>query len=247
VLADSVKVADTTMRRLRGLLGRKTLRQGEGLLLRPAWSIHTAFMHFPIDVVFVDHDQVVLRIEHSMRSFKTASCRGAREVVELPAGECARLGLEIGDRITWAPRGEPGVTVLPSEGFQMQPARLGPVIVASADPRFTKLARFFLDQRSIDVLETVSPEELSGHGHDGVQAVVLDLGERVADGLRIANAEQARWPGVHLVLVASDPQRAPAGVRIFDRWEETEQAIDAVEKALRGDGGGTSPLLDATA
>ena len=54
VVAESVIVADSTMRRLRGLLGKRDLPSGHGVLLRPAWSIHTAFMRFPIDVVFLD-------------------------------------------------------------------------------------------------------------------------------------------------------------------------------------------------
>ena len=57
VVAESVTVADSTMRRLRGLLGKGDLPSGQGILLRPAWSIHTAFMHFPIDVVFIDADK----------------------------------------------------------------------------------------------------------------------------------------------------------------------------------------------
>ena len=60
VVAESVTVADSTMRRLRGLLGKRDLPSGYGVLLRPAWSIHTAFMRFPIDVVFLDPDQVVI-------------------------------------------------------------------------------------------------------------------------------------------------------------------------------------------
>ena len=93
VVAESVVVADSTLRRLRGLLGKRDLAAGHGVLLRPAWSIHTAFMRFPIDVVFLDADQVVVKIVPSLPPFKTASCRGAREVVELRSGECARRGL----------------------------------------------------------------------------------------------------------------------------------------------------------
>src|SRR5262245_1211989 len=104
IVCDSVTVADRPLRRLWGLLGRKTLRSGQGIVLRPAWSIHTAFMRFPIDVVFIDSEQVVMKIEAGLSSFRTASCRGAREVVELPAGECARRGLSPGDRIAWASR-----------------------------------------------------------------------------------------------------------------------------------------------
>ena len=104
VVAESVTVADSTGRRLRGLLGKRDLPSGHGVLLRPAWSIHTAFMRFPIDVVFLDADQIVIKIVPDLRPFKTASCRGAREVVELRAGECERRGLALGDRVAWAAR-----------------------------------------------------------------------------------------------------------------------------------------------
>ena len=74
------------------------------MVLRPSWSIHTWFMHFPLDVVFVDADQVVIRIAANVKPFRVVSCRGAREVIELRAGECERRGLTVGDRIAWAPR-----------------------------------------------------------------------------------------------------------------------------------------------
>ena len=46
-----------------------------GIVIRPGFSIHTAFMQFPIDAVFLDSDLVVLRIEQTMRPFRAASCR----------------------------------------------------------------------------------------------------------------------------------------------------------------------------
>src|SRR3990170_4878858 len=61
-------------------------------------------MRFPLDVVFLDADQVVLRVEPGVRSWRTVSCRGAREIVEMAAGECRRRGLEVGDRVAWASR-----------------------------------------------------------------------------------------------------------------------------------------------
>ncbi|TMM01807.1 MAG: hypothetical protein E6G02_12215 [Actinobacteria bacterium] len=54
VVCERCTVADTTLRRLRGLIGRRELNPGDGIVLRPGWSIHTAFMLFPIDVAFVD-------------------------------------------------------------------------------------------------------------------------------------------------------------------------------------------------
>ncbi len=92
IVCERVVVADRAHRRMRGLLGRKYLRQGEGMVLRPGWSIHTAFMRFPIDAVFLDADQVVIRIEHEVGPWRTVSCRGAREVVEMAAGESRRRG-----------------------------------------------------------------------------------------------------------------------------------------------------------
>src|SRR4026209_3066020 len=97
-VCERVSVADRAHRRVRGLLGRKYLRQGEGMVLRPGWSIHTAFMRFPIDAVFLDADQVVIKIEHEVGPWRTASRRGAREVVEPPAGEGHRRGLEAAHR-----------------------------------------------------------------------------------------------------------------------------------------------------
>ena len=90
IVCERVVVADRAHRRMRGLLGRKYLREGEGMVLRPGWSIHTAFMRFPIDAVFLDADQVVIKIEPEIGAWRTVSCRGAREVVELSAGECHR-------------------------------------------------------------------------------------------------------------------------------------------------------------
>ena len=75
-----------------GLLGRKSIGSDEGVALRPASRSTRAFMRFPIDVVFLDADLVVLKIDEAVPPFRTASCRGAREVVELRAGECARRG-----------------------------------------------------------------------------------------------------------------------------------------------------------
>jgi uncharacterized membrane protein (UPF0127 family) len=84
---------------MRGLLGRASLPEGEGILLRPAGSIHTFFMRFPIDVVFLDEDDVVVGIEPELAPWRTAGRRGAKKVVELASGECVRRGVELGDRL----------------------------------------------------------------------------------------------------------------------------------------------------
>jgi uncharacterized membrane protein (UPF0127 family) len=84
---------------MRGLLGRRSLDSDEGILLRPAGSVHTFFMRFAIDVLFLDRDLVVVGIEPELRPWRTAGRRGAKSVVELAAGECARRGVVVGDRL----------------------------------------------------------------------------------------------------------------------------------------------------
>jgi uncharacterized membrane protein (UPF0127 family) len=99
VLCEHCSLARWAPARMKGLLGRRELQPGEGLLLRPAGSIHTAFMRFPIDVVFLDRELRVVGIEHGLPAWRTARRRGARTVLELPAGECQRHRLEVGERL----------------------------------------------------------------------------------------------------------------------------------------------------
>ena len=72
------------------------------MLLRPASSVHTAFMRFPIDVVFLDRDLNVIAIEPELRPWRASGKRGSKAVLEIAAGECARRGLAVGDRIELA-------------------------------------------------------------------------------------------------------------------------------------------------
>jgi uncharacterized membrane protein (UPF0127 family) len=102
VVCEHLLVAARPLRRMRGLLGRRSLAGTEGILLRPAGSIHTFFMRFPIDAVFLDGDLVVVGIEPELQPWRTAGRRGAKSVVELAAGESARRGVALGDRLTLA-------------------------------------------------------------------------------------------------------------------------------------------------
>jgi uncharacterized protein len=99
VVCEECLVAATPFTRMRGLLGRSSLPSGQGILLRPASSVHTFFMRFPIDVVFLDGDLSVVEIAADLRPWRGAGKRGARAVLELPAGECARRSLAVGDQI----------------------------------------------------------------------------------------------------------------------------------------------------
>jgi uncharacterized membrane protein (UPF0127 family) len=91
--------AASPLRRVKGLLARRSLAHDEGILLRPASSVHTFFMRFPIDVVFLDADGRVLKVAAGLRPWRVAGCRGARAVLELSAGESERRGVRPGDRL----------------------------------------------------------------------------------------------------------------------------------------------------
>jgi uncharacterized membrane protein (UPF0127 family) len=92
-------LAETALTRMKGLLGRRARPSGEGILLRPASSVHMAFMRFAIDAVFLDRDLRVLKIAADLRPWRAAGARGSKSVLEILAGEAARCGLTVGDRL----------------------------------------------------------------------------------------------------------------------------------------------------
>jgi len=116
VVCERCLLAETPLARMRGLLGRSSLPAGEGLLLRPAASIHMAFMRFPIDAVFLDSADRVVKVVAELKPWRMAACRGARAVLELPAGEASRRGLVSGMSLTqvWRTAGAQRPRVLPS-------------------------------------------------------------------------------------------------------------------------------------
>jgi uncharacterized membrane protein (UPF0127 family) len=98
VLAGQAQLAARYRERLIGLLGRNSLRAGEGLALVPCSSVHTLMMRFAIDVAFLGRDFRVLRILPAVRPFRIPPpVSGARLVVELPAGTLARHRVAVGD------------------------------------------------------------------------------------------------------------------------------------------------------
>lgn len=101
VVCPRCELADTPFKRMRGLLGRSGLEPGEGMLFRPAGSIHMMFMRFPLDVVFCDRELVVVGVERNLAPWKTARRKGAKVVVELAVG--AADGVEAGDRLVLDP------------------------------------------------------------------------------------------------------------------------------------------------
>jgi uncharacterized membrane protein (UPF0127 family) len=98
-VCERLVVADNPLTRLKGLLGRAGLEPTEGLLIKSTSAIHTCFMRFPIDALFLDRDLNVVWIESDLRPWRFAGRRGAKIVIELAAGEGRRRGIQLGDRL----------------------------------------------------------------------------------------------------------------------------------------------------
>ena len=97
VVCERCELAESFWTKFRGLMGRKSLPADEGMLFRPAGSIHMFFMRFPIDVVFCDRELRVVKVVRGLKPWRTAAARRAKVTIELAAGAAA--GLEPGDQL----------------------------------------------------------------------------------------------------------------------------------------------------
>ncbi len=102
VLALRLEAAHTGPSRRKGLLGRKCLQPGEGLWIAPCESVHTFFMKFPIDLVYLDRKLQVKKIRDSVGPWRLSACLTARSVLELPAGTIRATQTERGDAVEFA-------------------------------------------------------------------------------------------------------------------------------------------------
>ncbi len=99
-LATRAWVADNFWTRGRGLIARAPLQPGEALVIQPCKGVHTWFMSYPIDVIYVDSTDRVVDIDEAMRPWRLGRPRPrARYVIELPAGTVQRTGTQVGDQL----------------------------------------------------------------------------------------------------------------------------------------------------
>lgn len=87
--------------RMRGLLGRPPLGEGEGLLLTHCAAVHSMGMRYALDLVFLDRDWTVRKIVGGLQPWRLAACRGASMTLEMATGAAERLALEPGMPMTW--------------------------------------------------------------------------------------------------------------------------------------------------
>jgi uncharacterized membrane protein (UPF0127 family) len=98
-LAGNAELAGSGAKRSKGLLGRKGLARGEGMWIVPCEAVHTFFMQFPIDLVYLDRKLRVKKIKGNVRPWRISACLAAHSVIELPAGTIRDTRTECGDTL----------------------------------------------------------------------------------------------------------------------------------------------------
>ena len=93
-------MADSSAKRRTGLLKHERLNPGEGLWIVPCESVHTFFMKFPIDLVYLDKKHRVRKVRHAVPAWRLSACLSAHSILELPAGTAEKTGTQVGDELT---------------------------------------------------------------------------------------------------------------------------------------------------
>jgi uncharacterized membrane protein (UPF0127 family)/CheY-like chemotaxis protein len=249
-VCEKAVLADTPFVRMRGLLGRRNLGSGEGMLLRPAPAIHTAFMRFPIDALFLDNEFRVLEIVEALRPWRTASNRKARAVLELAAGEAKRRGVEQGNQLLILDddpsltrareqprvRRGPGGAELNGNGATASNGTAGlhsmVILLAGSDRRFRTVTSALLERRGRRVLTCTRPDQaedsVARHRPD---VAVIDAGRSVIAAARIVGRLKLRDPSLGIVLVGDEQRPELAGLQVLPKWGPFEDLLAAVDAA----------------
>ena len=98
-MAELLASAHDSQSRRKGWLGKEFAPRGEAIWILPCEAIHCFFMHFPIDVVFLDKEQRVVKLSRSVKPWRMAACWKAYSVMEFPEGVIDASGTQVGDRI----------------------------------------------------------------------------------------------------------------------------------------------------
>src|SRR5215213_11743416 len=98
IVGDAITEADGPWQSFKGLMLRKSLPDGHGMVFRPAKGIHTQFMRFPIDLIFLDKQNQVVKVRPSMRPWRF-DFTNAAAVIEMTGGTAETVDVRVGDRL----------------------------------------------------------------------------------------------------------------------------------------------------
>jgi uncharacterized membrane protein (UPF0127 family) len=228
-------LADTAPRRMRGLLGRSSLPAGEGILLHPERAIHTAFMRFPIDVVFLDRELRVMKVVEQLPPWRIASDHSARSVLELAAGEARRLRVEPGHQLL-ALIEDPSTPARdhgsPSELRGKVGEQPMTVLVASGDRRFRVVASALLERRGCRVAITDDPEDATRLVRSwSPDVVLLDADRSLAAPAQVVARLCATAPHVGVVLVGEGFEEPIGRLIVRPKWGVFDDLVAAIDDA----------------
>jgi uncharacterized membrane protein (UPF0127 family) len=226
-----------------GLMGRRALPAGEGLLLTPAPSIHTGFMRFPIDVIFLDRELHVLKLVEELRPWRMAAARGARSVLELAPGEVGRRGVEVGDVLdvvtglrllsnaSEEADDQPGADDDGSNARDVAacPAR---ILLITGDRRFRAVASALLTRRGCSVAlgeSTANVSELARRF--AAEVVLLEAGASPVVAAREAAYLDTLDPPVGVVIVGEEPLDGQPALALISKWGSFDALYEEIQRA----------------
>ena len=100
-LIETVYRADGALERMRGLLGRERLAPDQGFWIAPCNSVHTFFMTYSLDILFLNKEGILLKIVSELSPWRMTGMISAWATVEMAAGQARKLGLSVGDKLVW--------------------------------------------------------------------------------------------------------------------------------------------------
>jgi uncharacterized membrane protein (UPF0127 family) len=96
-----IMVANSFFSRLKGLLGTKSLPADKGLLLCGCNSVHMIGIRYPLDIVYLDQDGVILKLVENLKPWQMSACWQAQDVLEVKSGTIRQAGWQVGDCLQW--------------------------------------------------------------------------------------------------------------------------------------------------
>lgn len=230
VVCEHAVVADRMFPRMRGLLGRNSLPAGEGILLQPAPSIHTAFMRFPIDVIFLDRDLQVVKVVETLGPWRMTSARRAHAALELTAGEAAVRGVEVGDSLGLVAATAGADQTGRNDGADKPVLPIGAVadsihvLLVGKDRRFRSVTSALLARRGC----TVTVGEGLDVAAKSVDVVVIDADSSPMATLRHVADLQTLCPPVGVVVLSDAPSRVVPTGPVLAKWGPFDELYDAI-------------------
>jgi uncharacterized membrane protein (UPF0127 family)/CheY-like chemotaxis protein len=228
VVSQRCVLADNPLARARGLMLRRRLAPGESIFIATS-SIHTHFMLFSIDAVFVDANMTVIGVTHSLSPWRFARRKGSKGVFELEAGTCEKTGLEPGERLTLVD----GAEHANANGNATRKIR---VAIETRDRRFHRVASFLLSRNGFVVEADHDPDALNELiRRSAVDVVLLDASDSLLTAARTARMFEALAPDVGLVLAVNGDgpdNHHPGNLVTVPKWGSFDTVVDALERSF---------------